>query len=237
MASAWLPPAKSLVVAATDDPAPLVIEAGHGTLSITAIRLIVSEMELKVDDDASGDTSGEGPEFTTASSFLNISLDTTQVAVAAEPDVPEDTYDEFEFEVEDVDPNDEDLTVEEQQHLETLLDSIRVDYPNWPTDASMVATGMYTPTDGDPIEFTTYFEAEIDIEVPLAPPLEVTADWLSRAITVRPDPAQWITRADGTVWDLAEFNYNTTEQLFELDAEFGDGVADIETSAGEGNDD
>ncbi len=98
-------------------------------------------MELKVDDDASG----EGPEFTTASSFLDISLDTTQVAVVAEPDVTEDTYDEFEFEVEDVDPNDEDLTVEEQQHLETLLDSIRVDYPNWPTDASMVAAGLYTP--------------------------------------------------------------------------------------------
>ena len=113
--------------------------------------------------------------------------------------------------------------------------------------ASTIPTGRPTlvwwlractpPTDGDPIEFTTYFEAEIEIEIPLAPPLEVTADWLSRAITVRLDPAQWITRADGAVWDLDEFNYNTTEQLFELDAEFGDGVADIETSASEGNDD
>ncbi len=54
---------------------------------------------------------------------------------------------------------------------------------------------------------------------------------------MRLDPAQWITRADGTVWDLDEFNYNTTERLFELDAEFGDGVVDIETSASEGNDD
>lgn len=215
------------------DEDTLTIAGEVGTLAITDIRLIVSEMKLKVDDD----TSGEGPEFTTPPSLLDLPLNSAQIAAAAEADIPEDTYDEFEFEVEDVDPNDEDLSAEQRQHLETLLDSIRVDYPSWPENASMVAAGTYTPTGGDPISFTTYFEAEIEIEVPLDPPLEVTADGLPRAITVRIDPAQWLQRADGTVWNLAEFDYNMTQQLFELEAEFEDGIAEIETSTEEADND
>lgn len=93
--------------------------------------------------------------------------------------------------MEDVDPNGEDLTAEEQQHLDALLDSIRVDYPNWPTNASMVAKGTYTPTGADPIAFTTCFEAEIEIEVPLDPALEVTADGLPRTIAA---PHPWVGR-------------------------------------------
>lgn len=215
------------------DEDTLTIAGEIGTLAITDIRLIVSEMKLKVDDDAAG----EGPEFTTPPSLLDLPLNSAQIAVAAEAEIPEDTYDEFEFAVEDVDPNDEDLTAEEQQHLETLLDSIRIDYPSWPTNASMVAAGTYTPTGGDPISFTTYFEAEIEIEMPLNPALEVSADGLSRAITVRLDPAQWLQRTDGTVWNLAEFDYLMTQQLFELEAEFENGVAEVETGTEEAGDD
>lgn len=203
----------------------LSLQGTNGTLAITDIRLIVAEMKLKVDDDSAG----EGPEFETPASLLDLPLDTTQIAAVADAEIPEDPYDEFEFEVEDVDPHDEDLTAEQQAHLEALLDTIRVDYPHWPTDASMVITGTFTsPDGGEPVPFTTYFEAEIEIELELNPPLEVTADGLSRSITVEIDPAQWLTQADGTVLNLAEFDYAATEQLYELEAEFENGVAEIE---------
>lgn len=202
----------------------LIIEGTNGTLRLFDVRLIVSEMELKVADDASG----EACEFETLASYLDLPLAATTVAPVANTDIPEDTYDEFEFEVEDVDPADEDLSDEKRAHLEALLDTIRTDYEDWPTEASMVAVGTFTPTDGEAVDFRTYFDAEIEIELELDPPLEVTADGLSRSITVRLDPAQWFTRADGTVVDLSEFDRNATEDLYELEAEFEDGVAEIE---------
>lgn len=217
--------AKALHAAVNATEELLIVEGSNGTLAITDIRLVVSEMKLKVDDDSSG----EGSEFETKASQLDLPLDTAQVAVMADAEIPADVYDEFEFEVEDVDPHDEDLTAEEQAHLEALLDTIRVDYPNWPEDASMVVTGSFTSADGgDPVAFTTYVDAEIEIEVEMSPPLEVAADGLSRSITVELDPARWLTQTDGTVLNLAEFDYTLTEDLYELEAEFENGVAEIE---------
>lgn len=202
----------------------LVIEGTNGTLRLSNVRLIVSGMELKVAEDASG----ESCEFETPASYLDLPLTATTVAAVGDADIPEDTYDEFEFEVEDVDPDDEDLSNEERAHLEALLDTIRADYEDWPTNASMVAVGTFTPTDGEAVDFRTYFEAEIEIELELDPPLEITTDGRSRSITVRLDPAQWFTRADGTVVDLSAFDRNVTDDLYELEAEFEDGVAEIE---------
>lgn len=147
------------------DATGLALQGTNGTLAITDIRLIVSEMKLKVDDDSAG----EGPEFETPPSFLDLPLDTTKIAAVADAEIPEDAYDRFEFEVEDVDTDDEDLTAEAQAQIEALFDTIRADYPSWPKDASMVITGTFTSADGgEPVEFTTYFEAEIEIELELS---------------------------------------------------------------------
>jgi hypothetical protein len=45
---------------------------------------------------------------------------------------------------------------------------------------------------------------------------------------VRLDPARWFERGDGTVKDLAQFDYEKTGTVKELEAEFGEGVAEIE---------
>ena len=93
----------------------------------------------------------------------------------------------------------------------------------------MVATGTFTPAEGgDPVPFTTYFEAEIEVELELSPPVEVTADGPSRSIIVRLDPALWFSRADGTVWNLANENYADTQSLVEFEAEFENGAVEIE---------
>ena len=206
----------------------LTIEGTNGTLRLHDVRLIVAEVKLKAEDDSTG----EGPDFETPAAYLDLPFSATTIKPVADADIPVDTYDGFEFEVEDVDPTDDDLSAEQQAHLEALLDTIRTDYEDWPTDASMVAVGTFTPTGGDVLDFRTYFEAEIEIELDLEPALEVTADGLSRSITVRLDPAQWLKQADGTVVNLAESDYRRTEQLYELEAEFENGVAEIELGDG-----
>lgn len=191
----------------------LEIPGSNGTLEISDVRLIVSELELEGDADSA--------EFEGDPSFLDLPLDTTDIAPVATSQIPPARYNELEFEVEDVDiePNEDD-----EQALQNLRDSIRADFPNWPEGASMVVVGTFTPDGGGPQGFTTYFEAEIEVERELDPALEVTGDGLSRGLTVELDPTRWFRRSDGTVQDLTQ----TDGELTELEVEFEDGVADIE---------
>ncbi|MFB6097955.1 MAG: hypothetical protein ABEK84_02370 [Salinibacter sp.] len=208
----------------SSSPDSLVITGSNGRLTITDIRLIVSGLELEGEADSS--------EFEAAPSFLDLPLDTNEVAPVAADDIPTGIYTEFEFEVEDVDLEDGD---EEADGLTALRDTIQKAYPNWPQSASMVATGTFTPDGDTSRSFTTYFEAEIEVEQKLEPPLEVTDEGLSTSLTVKLDPTQWFSRNDGTVWNLSQFDYGSTGKLVEFDAEFEDGVSEIE--AGDDDDD
>ena len=87
----------------------------------------------------------------------------------------------------------------------------------------MVVVGTFTPTGGvEPISFTTYFRAEIEVEFDLVPALEVT-DEASRSIVIELNPSMWFSRADGTVWDLSESDFATTQELIRFDLEIDDG--------------
>jgi hypothetical protein len=201
------------------------IDGSNGTLSITDIRLIVSEVELDGDDSA---------DFEAGPSFLDLPLDPNEIAPLAASQIPSGRYDEFEFEVEDVDADEAD---DDEQSLRDLRESIVEEFPDWPDDASMVVVGTFTQNDGTSTGFTTYFEAEIEIERELSPPLEVTGDGLSRSLTVRLDPTRWFRHSDGTVRDLSQFDYASTDDLVEFEAEFEDGVTDIEVDDDDGDDD
>jgi len=203
----------------------LDIDGSNGTLSITDIRLIVSEIELDGDDSA---------DFEAGPSFLDLPLDTNEVAPLADNQIPPGRYDEFEFEVEDVDADEDD---DDEQSLQNLRESIVEDFPYWPDDASMVVVGTFTQNDGTSTDFTTYFEAEIEVERELSPPLEVTGDGLSRSLTVRLDPTRWFHNSDGTVRDLSQFDYASTDELVEFEAEFEDGVTEIEVDDDDDGDD
>jgi hypothetical protein len=158
---------------------------------------------------------------------LDVPLDTTDVVPLVASRIPPATYDEFEFEGEAVDIEDDD------DELQALRDQIREDFPNWPGDASMVVVGTFTPEGGTPQEFTTYFEAEIEVERELDPAIEVTGEGFSRRLTVELDPTRWFSRSDGTVQDLTQNN----GELAELEVEFEDGVAEIEVDDEDDDDD
>lgn len=206
-------------------PDSLVISGSNGTLVIQDVRLIVSGLELEGEADSA--------EFEAAPSFLDLPLDTNQIAPVAASKLPAATYDEFEFNVEDVDFGEAEDEDEDEEALRALRDTIRQVFPNWPDKASMVAVGTFTPSGDTTRSFTTYFEAEIEVEREFSQPLEVTSDGFSRSLTVTLDPTRWFKNTDGTTQNLAESDYSSTGELVEFEAEFEDGVTEIESEEDE----
>jgi hypothetical protein len=179
--------------------------------------LIVDEIELEGDADSA--------EFETdRPSFLDLPLQEGEVSPVAADRVPPGLYEDFEFEIENIELDDGD----EEGEVRDLRAEIREDFPNWPNEASMVVVGTFTTSNDTSRTFETYFEAEIEVERELNPPLEVTSDGFSRELIVRLNPAQWFENADGTVRDLSQSDFEDTGKVIEFEAEFEEGVAEIE---------
>lgn len=208
--------AKSTPLSAKSSPDTLVLEGSNGTLKITDLRLIVSEVKL--------DGEADSAEFETEKpSFLDLPLDTTDVAPVAADRIPPGTYNEFEFEIEDVGLDDEDDDEEELQELRSEIEN--EGFTDWPENASMVVVGSFTTDDGTTRSFETYFEAEIEVELEMEDrSFEVGGDGLSRRLTVTLDPGQWFSNGDGTVRDLSQ----EAGELVEFEYEFESGVTEIE---------
>lgn len=204
----------------------LSLDGTNGTLVLDELRLIVADFELeRLNDDAceTGDDACE--KFEAPPAFVDVPLDGGQdVAVAA--NVEPGTYDELGFEVEDLEDDEED-PVEAQQIAELMAD-VLAEFPDWPREASMLVVGTFTPTGGEAIAFRAYFEAEVEIEMDILPPVTVFDDDGVARFTVRIDPAAWFTRGDGTVLNLAELDYDATGAVVEFEVEIEDGFTRIE---------
>lgn len=197
---------------------PLTVAGSNGVLSITRAWMIVDELELEGPDDSCPGASDDECEFETGPFLLKLPLTGAATTVAIS-NIPAGTYTEFELEVEDLDLDDVD---NDSTAVNQLWTDIRADRPDWPREASMMIEGTFTPTGGAAQSFRTYFDAEVEVEMPLVPPL-VLAERSDAAITVQLDPRSWFLRADGTVRNLAEWDYATTGLLLEFDLEIEQG--------------
>ncbi len=204
----------------------LVVTGSNGTLTITDIRLIVDEFELKRAEEAADCDVEPQPEgcadFEARFLFVDVPLSGAPLTVATD-DVPQGTYDELEFEVEDIETDaDEPEDVADAQLAQALLNTIRQTFADWPDKASMVVVGTFTPTGGAAKSFKAYFEAEIEVELEFPPPGLVIGD-TPEAVVIELSPSLWFKKADGTVTDLSQFDFPTTQQLvkFELEIEGG----------------
>jgi hypothetical protein len=212
----------------------LLVAGSNGTLSIQDVRLIVNEFELENDDHGRGgddddddacDSSGRGnpcrQEFRAPPFLLELPLSGGQVTVATDQ-VPAGSYNEFKFKVEDLELDDDDHTATERQALQAILTQVRATYPAFPDRASMVVRGTFTPTGGAPRPFTVYFDAEIEVETELSPPLVVPR---TASLTVDVQPDLWF-RSGTQVRDLSALDGRTVE--FEIEIERGFGRVEVE---------
>ena len=210
------------VTGAAHTPAtgPITLTGANGTLVIEDIRLIASEIELdRLNDGCDpGVLDDDDCEKFEGGPFVVNLLDGTadQVVNAV---IPEDTYTEFEFEVDDlnIDLDDSDAEVARKEAVQA---QIRAAYPQFPAGASMVVQGTFTPVGGAAQPFTVYFDADIELEREFGTPFRVPDDG---TIVVSLSPELWFM-AGGNVLNLAAF----TGTVVDFDAEFEDGVVEIE---------
>ncbi|HSM35045.1 MAG TPA: hypothetical protein VK837_01495 [Longimicrobiales bacterium] len=201
--------------------AALAIAGTNGTLRIDDLRLVVAEFELKRQDDDDCDVlTGPAHEacekFDAGPFFIDVPLDGGGTIVVSTV-VAADTYRRIDFEVEDLE---DDGDAAEAARIEAVLAEIRTEFPEWPRKASMLAVGEFEPADGSTGRpFRVFFEAEIEVERSLEPPMVVGGDDAQRTISVELVPALWFTLSDGSVMDLSAFDGSLLE--FEVEMERG----------------
>ncbi len=206
--------------------AGLSIQGSNGTLVITDMKLIVDEFELKrVASLTSCDSSGSNDACESFESELfvaDVPLGDGSVTVASGT-IPPGSYDEMEFEVKDlfVDSGDHGDSVRAVR-IAQLLAGLRTTYTDWPAGASMMIEGTFTPTGGVAQSFRVYFDAEVEVESEFSVPLVI--DSTSTGVTVALRPDLWFRNNDGTVRNLALWDFATIHSLVEFEAEFEEGV-------------
>ena len=202
-------------------PGELEVLGSNGTLTISDVWMIVAEFEL---EKASGSCMlGPGlhcHDFEADPSFLHLPLDGDFVPVATTA-IPDGSYDELEFEVEDLLDDDDDAA---------LIASVRTQITtagivDWPDEASMLVEGSFQPfvdgmASGPSKVVRVYFNAEIEIEleIDLVIPTPGGGDPVTLTIDVQPD--LWFTLPSGDVLDLSQFNWDPAMELLEFEFEF-----------------
>lgn len=206
----------------------LIVQGTNGTLTITNVSFIVAELELEcVGEDDGPPGSASCAEFKAPPSFVRLPLSTGVVDVA-NAGVPTGSYDELEFEVENLEADSDDDASERSQ-IAALRTMIRAAHPDFPDRASMIVEGTFTPSGTtQPIAFRTYFDAEIEVEMGLTPPLSISDAGANRALAVDVQPALWFRRSDGTVMDLSRLDYTRTRELVGFALEMQRGFRKVE---------
>lgn len=188
--------------------APITLAGGGNTLVLDDIRLIVAEIELeRVEAECVGEDDSDDCEEFEGGPFLVDLLDGAADDVVTGL-IPAGSYTELEFEVENLEADDDDDT-SELQTMQALLAQVRQAYPSFPDDASMVVRGTYNGT-----PFTVYFDAEIEVEREFATPFQVPG---SESILVSLNPSAWFMVGDRPI-NLAAFDGQTVEFEFEFES-------------------
>ena len=209
--------------------APMTIDGTNGTLTLEEIRLIIAEVEL---DGASHSCDDDLPEvddcadFEAPPRFIDLPLD-GQPIEAFVGLIPPGTYKELEFEIEDLEDDEDD------PELAAAITALRADIlreiPDWPRKASGMVVGTFESASSGVVRFRIFLDAEIEIERDLIPNLVVGPDGsatVDLTVDVRPDI--WFSRPDGSVIPLHLFDYDLTGELLEFELEMEDGFMEIE---------
>lgn len=229
-ANAAAMPAKTKSEAALKNSSTLSIKGSNGTLKVTDIHFIVDNFELEKADAACADQKGKMEEdgceeFESNPLFVNLQLDNQPLKLSTSA-VNDGSYTELEFEISDFDADEQENNAELKQ-LNNLLANIQKTFPDWPKSASMVISGTFTSNTGQVTEFTTYAEAEVSIEIQFNQPLEIQAG-TGNKLTVKVNPEKWFKRNDGTVINLANYDYSLTDKILKFETEMENGFVTAE---------
>ena len=207
----------------------LVLVGSNGTLRIDELYMIMDEFELKrLDDDHCVEEDHSCERFRAGPALLDVPLDGSGVIAVAQA-VDTGTYARLDFEIEDLDDVDEDEDDGVgRDEIIALRAAVRSRFPDWPRDASVLVVGSFTPTGGTSVPFRVFFDAEIEIEMHLDPPVVIEAGATNPTFTVRIDPGVLFRNGDGTVRNLALYDFALTGSVIEFEVEIENGISEIE---------
>lgn len=197
----------------------LVLNGENGTLIIDDIKLIVAELELESEDGfcEEDDDDVECEEFEAAPFLLDLPPAGGDVTIATD-EVPPGIFTELEFEIEDLEGDDDDAP-SARAEIARIRTVLTATFGTLPAETSMIVSGRFIPAGSTvPQPFVVFFDADIEVEADIVPPLVVTTEGASRTLTVTLDLAQ-LFRTDGDVTDLSLFN----GQLLSFEAEIEQG--------------
>lgn len=223
--------AASIMGFGTPIAASIDVPGSNGVLTLDTVHVILNEFELERVEDLAGCDSAETDdhdaceEFEVGPALLELPLDGgTTTAVSA--DVQPGEYGQLEFEIEDLEDDEDDPS--EAEAIADLRDDILARFDDWPREASMRLVGTFTPTEGDPISFRAYAEAEIEVELEFDTPFVVTEEDVSRVVTVELDPSSLFKRPDGSVLNLAEYDYPSSGRVLAFEFEMENGFEGVD---------
>ena len=213
--------------AAPSGPLATPVEGTNGTLEITDLRVIVAELEFEGTNgtcNTSGDDDDDDEdcfEVELPPRLVDVPLDGAPLTVTT-ADLPAGSYNEFELEIEDLEDDEDDT--EFAQEIAALRSEILATFSDWPNKATIRVEGTFTPTGGATESFVAYVEGEVEVELDLVPPLDISdAGPAEHTLDVVLFPERWFVRGDGSVIDLAEYDFATTGRLLEIEVEIEDG--------------
>ncbi len=206
-------------------PGEVTITGQNGTLVITELALIVKEFELEPVEVADCDVEPQPvncADFEARYLYVDVPLGDDLPLTVTDEAIPAGQYTEIELEVDDIEVDDGDPDeVDDAPMIEALFSRVRNDFhSDWPSHASMVVSGTFTPTGGTAVPFKTYFEAEIEIELEFEVPLVISDGARSVEIDLRPD-LWFLNGADVT--DLSQFDFANSGAVVEFELEMENG--------------
>lgn len=211
----------------------VVISGSNGMLVLNDVRVMVKQFEMAAQlGSCELSSSDEDPECALIENDLyqlDLPLDGGNVELFAS-DLRPTTYEELEFQVDNLDPdsnNDNDNDDEDRARRMEVLEQIQTDYPDFPRTASMVFHGYFTDTNGNRADFTTFALAELEVALEFETPVNIPeADQRSLLISI--DPQAWVAQSDGSILNLASFNYSANNEVIDFNNRFRQGIMGIE---------
>lgn len=217
----------------------LGVEGTNGRLEIDDIRFIVEDFELEKSegecgDAAEGEEEDDCEELEAGPFFVDLPLQGDILNLASSLFDP-GLYEELEFEIDDLDLDEEEE--DDLQEKQDLINQVRAEFPDWPDEVSMLISGNFISANDDTTSFKVFAEAEIEIEMEFNPPMEINENSLNKIVRVKINPKKWLLQPDGTVLNLAEYDYETTGRILEFELEFENGFESVEVDDDNDDDD
>lgn len=193
----------------------LVITGFNGTLTLTDVRIVVDDFELKRENDIAECSAIPRTDLCAdleiAPAIVDLPL-TAGVTVVGDDMVPAGEYEEIEFDV-----------VNLRGSASALLAQARAlpGYADWPEEASIAARGTFTDAQsGEVRPFTVYFDLSAAVELEFRMTIAHNG---TGTMTVHVDPVTWLT-FQGAVVDLSAIDFASTGEVASAEFSFQSGL-------------